>query len=128
MELVNQLVSSLGISEDQANGGAGLIFNFAKEKLGGDFSQVTDAIPEVSNLMDKAPSEGGGIGGMLGGVASSLGGSIGGASNLMSLAGGFSKLNLDSGLIGKFVPIILSFVQAKVGDSVKNLLAGVLKI
>ena len=128
MELVNQLVSSLGISEDQANGGAGLIFNFAKEKLGGDFSQVTDAIPEVSNLMDKAPSEGGGIGGMLGGVASSLGGSIGGASNLMSLAGGFSKLNLDSGLIGKFVPIILSFVQGKVGDSVKNLLAGVLKI
>ena len=71
---------------------------------------------------------GGGVGGMLGGITSSLGGSLGDAGGLMSLAGGFSKLNLDSGMIGKFVPIILSFVQGKAGDGVKNLLAGVLKI
>jgi hypothetical protein len=128
MELINQLVSSLGVSEDQAKGGAGLIFNYAKEKLGGDFSQITDAIPEVTNLTDKTPSGGGGLGGMLGGIASSVGGSLGDAGGLMSLAGGFSELNLDSGLIGKFVPIILSFVQGKAGDGVKNLLAGVLKI
>lgn len=128
MELINQLVNSLGISEEQAGGGAGLIFNFAKEKLGGDFSQITNSIPEVTNLMDKAPKENGGLGGMLGGITSSLGGSLGDAGDLMSLAGGFSKLNLDSDLIGKFVPIILSFVQGKGGDAVKNLLAGVLKI
>ncbi|UCH66414.1 MAG: DUF2780 domain-containing protein [Ignavibacterium sp.] len=128
MELINQLVSSLDVSEDQAKGGAGLIFSYAKEKLGGDFSQVTDAIPEATNLIDKAPSEGGSLGGMLGGVASTIGGSLGDAGGLMSLAGGFSKLGLDSGLIGKFVPIILSFVQGKAGDGVKNLLAGVLKI
>jgi len=29
--------------------------------------------------------------------------------------------------VGKFIPVLLSFVQSKGGDSVKNLLAGALK-
>lgn len=33
MELIQQLVSNLGVSEDQAKGGAGLLFNLAKDKL-----------------------------------------------------------------------------------------------
>ena len=33
MELIQQLVSSLGVNEDQAKGGAGLLFNLAKDKL-----------------------------------------------------------------------------------------------
>jgi len=47
--------------------------------------------------------------------------------NLASLAGGFSKLGLDSGMIGKFIPIILSFAQSKGGDVVKKLLEKALK-
>jgi hypothetical protein len=39
-----------------------------------------------------------------------------------SLAGSFSKLGLDSGMIGKSIPIILSYAQAKVGDGSKQLL------
>jgi hypothetical protein len=30
-------------------------------------------------------------------------------------------------MIGKFIPVILSLVQSKGGDAVKNLLAGALK-
>ena len=30
-------------------------------------------------------------------------------------------------MVGKFLPVILSFVQSKGGDQVKNLLAGALK-
>lgn len=46
---------------------------------------------------------------------------------LANLAAGFSNLNPDSGMIGKFIPIILSFAQSKGGDVVKSLLTGVLK-
>ena len=132
MELIQQLVSSLGVNEDQAKGGAGLLFNLAKDKLGsGDFQQLTNAIPGVQDLLGAAPASGGGsMMGALGGVASSLGGSLGGKmeglGDLANLAGGFSQLGLSSDMVGKFVPIVLSFVQNQGGDAMKGILEKVL--
>ncbi len=127
MELLNLLTQNLGINEDQAKGGAGMLFNLAKEKLSGDeFSKVADAVPGMDNLLGAAPKSGGGIMGAIGGLTSALGGDSK-LGNLASLASGFSKLGLDSGMIGKFLPIILSFVQSKGGDQIKDLLAKVLK-
>jgi hypothetical protein len=138
MELIQQLVSSLGVNEDQAKGGAGLLFNLAKEKLGaGEFQQLADKIPGVSDLLGAAPapsaaaSAGGGMMGALGGVASSLGAGglgdkLGGLGNLANLASGFSQLGLSSDMVGKFVPVVLSFVQNQGGDSMKGLLEKVM--
>lgn len=127
MELVNELVNKLGINEGTAQGGAGLIFKLAQDKLGaGDFSKVAAAVPGVNDLIKSAPESDGLLGG-LGSMASGLGGSAGGLGTLASLAGGFSKLGLDSGMIGKFLPIILSFVESKGGTAVKGLLEKVLK-
>jgi hypothetical protein len=127
MELVEQLVKNLGVSEDAAKGGSGLIFKMAKEKLdSGDFSKVAGAIPDIGDLMKSAPESGGVLGG-LGKLASGFGGGAGQLGNLASLAGGFSKLGLDSGMIGKFIPIILAFAQSKGGDVVKSLLQKALK-
>lgn len=132
MELIQQLVSSLGVNEDQAKGGAGLLFNLAKDKLGaGDFQQLSNAIPGVLDLLGAAPaSGGGGMMGALGSVASSLGGNLGGKmeglGDLANLAGGFSQLGLSSDMVGKFVPIVLSFVQNQGGDGIKGLLEKVL--
>ena len=138
MELIQQLVSSLGVNEDQAKGGAGLLFNLAKDKLGaGDFQQITDKIPGVSDLLGAAPTQsaaasaGGGMMGALGGAAAALGAGglgdkLGGLGNLASLASGFSQLGLSSDMIGKFAPVVLSFVQSQGGDSLKGLLEKVL--
>lgn len=127
MELIQSLTSQLGISEDQAKGGSGLLFKMAKEKLGADeFGKVASAVPGVNDLISAAPSSGG-LTGALGGLASSLGGGAGQLGNLASLAGGFKNLNLDAGMIGKFVPIVMSFVQSKGGEGVKSILEKVLK-
>jgi len=127
MELIQTLTSQLGISEEQAKGGSGLLFKMAKDKLGaGEFSQVASAVPGVEGLISSAPQSGG-LSGALGGIASSLGGGGGQLAGLASLAGGFKALNLDSGMIGKFVPIVLSFVQSNGGDAVKGILEKVLK-
>ena len=82
-DLIQNLTSQLGVNSDQAEGGIGLIANMAKDKLGGDFSQITEKFPEIANMMSKAPaageaSEGGGMGGMLGSAMSALGVSGGG--------------------------------------------------
>ena len=122
MELIDLLTNTLGVNADQATGGAGLLFKLAKEKLGDtDFSQISQHVPGVNELIESTP-ESGGIPSALGGLASALGGSGSELGNLASLAGGFSKLELDSGMIGKFIPVILSFVESKGGGAVKGLL------
>ncbi len=134
MELIQQLVNSLGVEEGQAKGGAGLLFKMAKEQLGdGEFQQITSKLPGVTNLIGAAPdpsSGGGGVMGAIGGIASSLGGesgNLGSLGSLASLAGGFSQLGLDTSMIGKFVPEVLSFAQRQGGDVVRGLLEKVLK-
>lgn len=125
MELVEMLTSQLGVSEEQAQGGAGLLFKTAREKLAADeFSEVASAVPEVDELIASAP-EAGGASGALGGLASSLGGGAGQLGNLAGLAAGFEKLNLDSGMVGKFIPVVMSFVQSKGGDTAKDMLGKV---
>ncbi len=126
MELVQQLVAGTGVSNSQAEGGAGLLFGLLKDKLSsGDFSRVADAVPGVEGLIDAAPDAGGGLGGLLGGVASALGsGELG---KLATLAGGFGKLDLDAGMIGKFVPILLSYLQTKGGGDLAALVGRVLQ-
>ena len=118
-------MDQLGVSEDQAKGGTGLLFKIAKEKLsGGDFAKIADIVPGMDGLISGAPDAGGDIAGALGGLASSLGGDKLGA--LATLAAGFKTLDLDSSMVSKFAPIVLSFLQSKGGDSVKAILAKVM--
>ncbi len=127
MELTELLTKNLGVEEGQAKGGAGLLLNLAKEKLGdGDFSQLSEYIPGIDDLIGSVPKSGG-LGAALGGIASSLGGGASKLGNIAGIASGFSNLGLDSSMVGKFIPIVLSFVQEKGGSGVKDLLEKVLK-
>jgi hypothetical protein len=124
--LIQQLVADAGVSEEQAQGGAGLLFSLLKDKLSsGDFAQVAEAVPNIEGLISGAPEGGTGIGGLLGSVVSSFAGSQTG--NLASLAGGFSKLGLDPEMIGKFVPVVLSFLESRGGEGLAQIVSNVLK-
>ena len=132
MELVQQLVSNLGVQEDQAKGGAGLILKLAQDKLGGEeFAKVASAIPGSDVLLGSAPSQdgGGGMIGALGGMAAGMMGGGQGAAlgNLMSLAGGFSQLGMDGNMVTKFFPIVLNFVQQKGGADIAGILSKALQ-
>jgi hypothetical protein len=128
VELIDLLTKNLGISEVQATGGAGLLFKQAQEKLGGaDFAQISAAVPGAQDLINAAPAAGGGVLGDLGKMASGFGGGLGGLSSIASVAGGFSKLGLNAGMIEKFVPVILSFVESKGGAGLKSILEKALK-
>ena len=141
MELIDDLVKKLGVSPEQAKGGASLIFNLAKEKLDvNDFSTLTSKIPVINSLLgDKKETEEteeqeGGLMDSLGGMlssdaASGVLGSLGldKLSSVAKLSSGFSKLGLDADMITKFVPVVLNFAKTKGGSTVTNLLAKVLK-
>lgn len=122
MELLQLLTQHLGITEEQARGGAGLLLKMAQDKIGAEkFSQVSRVVPGLDQLLASAPQTGG-LGGMLGGITSTFGGKAEQLGNLAGLAGKFQKLGLHPGLVGRFLPIILSFVQNKGGDTLKSFL------
>ncbi len=113
-ELVNLLTQELGVTKEQAKGGAGAIFNTAKEKLSAeDFSKVENAVPGMDDLLQAAPKADG--------LSSLLGGG-----EMGSLASSFSKLGLSPDMIGQFTPVVLDYVESKGGATVRNILQGVL--
>jgi len=128
MDLVSTLVDTLGITEKQAKGGSGALFQNAKENLSSeDFQKVSDAVPDMAEYLTAAPEAEtkGSLGGALGSSLSSLGGDAKKAGSLVSLTSAFSKLDMDSGTMSKFIPVVLDYVQSEGGESVAGLLKGV---
>jgi hypothetical protein len=124
-ELVDMLTGNLGIDGRQAEGGAAVLFNAAKAKMGGaEFGQLLGGVPGLSDLMQKAPATGGGLGGMLGGLAGAMGGN---AALIATVIGGFGKLGLRPDDAKKFVPVILEFLRTKVGTDVVSKLEKTLR-
>jgi hypothetical protein len=55
MEMIKLLVDQLGVTESQAQDGAGAIFNMVKDKVSEDqFSNLSSAIPGLDTLMSAA--------------------------------------------------------------------------
>ena len=115
-KLIGSLVDKLGVSEEQATGGAGAIFKEGKNNMSSDdYSQLLNAVPGIDSLISAAPQAGG-----LGGTASSLLG--GSAGSMAGLADSFSKLGLSPDMVDQFVPVILDFVQSEGGQQAMTLL------
>ena len=94
MDLISKLVDVLGITEKQAEGGVGALFNNAKENLSTeDFNKAADAVPGVDKYMAEAPSadSGGSTAGLISSGLSSLGGSTSKIGGMAGLADSFSK-------------------------------------
>lgn len=121
-ELVSSLTQKLGVTNEQATGGAGAILSQAKEKLSpADYAKISKAMPETESLVKSAPKNDG-MTDKLGGMASSLNSGNESAGGLGALAGSFSKLGLSPEMAGKFMPIVLQYANSKGGSSVSGLL------
>ena len=122
MGLVNLLTSNLGVTEQQASGGAGAIFGLAKERMSNDeFSQIKEAVPGVDSLIESAPNPES-TGSSVSSVTSLLGSTGGSLGALGSLTGSFSQLGMGTDMITQFTPIIYDYVKQKGGDAAMGLL------
>lgn len=122
-DLIQTLTSQLGISGEQATGGAGALFDYAKKNLSADdFASIAKGIPAMDSMLMMAPepensSAMAKAGNMLGGADSSLGGMAG-------LAASFESLGLNAEMVNKFVPIVSDYVGKMSGDQAMQLLQG----
>jgi hypothetical protein len=153
--LVDMLVSQMGVTSEQATGGAGAIFNLAKDHLSADqFSQIAQAVPGIDSMMSAAPTAaaestaggatggvadlskmatGSGESGAMTGMASkgmaggpNMTGASGAISKLGSLAGSFEQLGMSPDMVDQFVPVILDYVNSQGGSTAMQLLQGAL--
>jgi len=136
-DLVNSLVSQLGVTPSQAQSGAGAIFKAAQDRLGtGQFDQLLGNIPGVKVLLGHAPATssggglGGGLGGMLGGLAS-MAGKLGASSDVVQgaqLLSAFSSLGLNKDMLMKFIPVVLQFLESQGGQALVTRVRAALKL
>jgi hypothetical protein len=128
-ELINSLVSQLGVTQSQAQGGASAIFKAAQERLGGaQFDQLLGGVPGVKELLNKAPAAGAG-GGLLGGLAA-MAGKMGGGdmAQAAQLLATFGSLGMNKDTLMKFVPVVLQFLESKGGKDLVTKVRSALKL
>jgi hypothetical protein len=126
MDLIGQLTQQLGLKPDTAQAASGSVFQLLQQHApAGAFQQLLDKAPEVSGWMSKAqgpagaapaPAGSGGLGGMLGAAAGMLGGAGGeAAGQLGALTGMLGRFGLSPEMATKVLPLVLQFVQSKLG-------------
>ena len=129
-DLVGMLTFQLGVSQQQASGGAGSLLNFAKDQMSaGDFDVVSSELPDVDSLIGAAPDTGSSALGALGALSSGnslLGGSSGGLGDMAGVASTFSDLGLSPDMVTQFVPVILEYAQTSGSEQAMQLLQGAL--
>ena len=125
IDLVNQLSQQLGISQQQALGGAGAIFQAAQSGMEPQaFSTLSQSVPGISEMLNAAPA----VSNPLGGMSSMLGKTGNTLNNAASLATSFQQLDLSPDMVGQFVPIVTNYVQNTSGQVTANLLRSALGV
>jgi hypothetical protein len=113
--LIGLLTSQLGVSQEQAQGGAGTIFKMAKDGLSEqDYTSLAGNIPGLENMISASP-EPEEDSGLLGSISSLFGGSEK-LDKMAALKSSFQKLGLSGDMVGQFLPIIYDYVKEKCGE------------
>lgn len=119
--LVSVLTDELGVSSAQASGGAGAIFEYAKDNLDADdFATIAKGIPEMDSLLDAAPevdrdSRFGRASSRLRDFDSSLG-------DLAGLAASFEELDMYPEMLENFLSVVNDYVDSESGERAAELL------
>jgi hypothetical protein len=114
VELIQLLMTQLGINEQQAKAGLGAILQLAQTKLSPEtISEVNKLLPNLADLLKAAPASGGG----LGALGSLLGGQM---AQLAKLAGQFSQLGLAQSQLTAFAQLVFEFLSSKLPPDAKD--------
>ncbi len=119
------LSEQLGITEEQAAGGAGALLDMAKSQVdGADFSKLAESVPETADLLAAAPK----LEVDDSPAAESLldGGSGAQLKSALGLVSSFDKLGLDASTLKSFTPIVVDYFRNKGGEAAGNMLMGAL--
>jgi len=116
-DLVQSLMNELGVSEDQAQSGAGVLFSWAQDALSDeDFDIVRNAVPDMQSFLEATPEV----------ETNDMFGDTGVYTGLSKAVKLFEQLGMNSKMLMKFKPIVLDYLMEKGGQAAYNLMSEVL--
>lgn len=119
--LVEDIMKSADVTKEQAQGGAGSLFEMAQGSMAtNDFDQIAQAVPDMDGLLNAVPALGGGSSSMLGSATTSLVG-------MPKVLATFDKLGISQDKVALFTPILVNYVEKKGGALLGGKLANVFK-
>lgn len=111
--LTSLISSQLGVTDAQASGGLGAIFQTAQNTLSSDeFSQLSAGVPGMDTLLSAAPSS----------DSSGIGGLLAQAGSAGELLAAFDKLGLSSDQIASFASLITDYFTSNDQADLSDLL------
>lgn len=118
-ELIGRITSALGIDESLAGKAISIVLNLLKNAGPEDkVSQLLEAIPGASELLESAGGDGGGggLGGLMGSLGGMMGGSMGGAMGAMSALNELKEAGLSTDQVQGLGKEVLTFAREKAGE------------
>jgi hypothetical protein len=126
--LTELLMQRTGVTGAQAQGGAGALFQIAKNKMQPDaFSQLEQSVPGMQDMLGAAPvlSQPGGLAGRLSSLAGASGAG-GTAGNLISVVSAFQQQGMSPAMVQQFIPVVIDYVKAHGNEALVNTLSAAL--
>ena len=124
--LTELLMQRTGVTQAQAEGGAGALFQIAKAKMQADaFAQLEQSVPGLQGMLGAVPAltQTGGLAGRLSAIAGSSGGTAG---NLLSVASAFQQQGMSPAMMQQFIPVLIEYVKARSNETLVNTLSAAL--
>lgn len=120
--LTDLLMQRTGVSQAQAQGGAGALFQVAKSQMQASaFSKLSQAVPGMGSLLGAAPQPS-----ALSGLAGLAGLGGGSGSSMLALASAFQQQGMSPGMIQQFIPVMLEYVRGSGGSGLASMLGSAL--
>ena len=125
--LTDILVRQLSVSQQQALGGAGALFQVAKQNMEPQaFSTLSQSVPGMEAMLEAAPTTSDPVSSLTGSLSSLMGDTNNTLGTVASLASSFDQLNLSPEMVGQFIPIMTEYVKNTSGQVTANLLQAAL--
>jgi hypothetical protein len=123
--LAELLMQRTGVTGAQAQGGAGALFQIAKNKMQPDaFGKLEQSVPGMQEMLGAAPvlAQPRGLAGRLSSIAEASGAG-GTAGNLISVVSAFQQQGMSPAMVQQFIPVVIDYVKAHGNDALVNTLS-----
>lgn len=124
--LTELLMQRTGVTQAQAAGGAGALFQIAKNKMQADaFAQLEQSVPGLQGMLGAVPAltQSGGLAGRLSALAGKPGGTAG---DLISVVSAFQQQGMSPAMVQQFIPVVIEYVKAQGNEALVNSLSAAL--
>ncbi len=124
--LTELLMQRTGVTQAQAAGGAGALFQIAKNKMQADaFAQLEQSVPGLQGMLGAVPAltQSGGLAGRLSALAGKSGGTAG---DLISVVSSFQQQGMSPAMVQQFIPVLIEYVKAQGNEALVNSLSAAL--